>query len=181
MAFVCASSCTENQVQLTKIVYIVTLDEVDLLQYNPFMDFVSQKNTMTFDVASDTHQEIATTLGFAKDNQQKFTPPFSFAKDTQCEKTRMNSGSCEQTRPTVEVSDYHLIIDLIGVLMAIGEGQTKSHLIVLKLGLKEFLFTRVNKFTMYIWSSTMKRNFSRHLDIIVEKTSVFLLSFRILN
>ncbi len=81
----------------------------------------------------------------------------------------------------MEVNDYHLIIDLIGVLVAIGEGQTKSHLIVLRLGLKESLFTCVNKFTMYIWSLTMKRNFSGHLDIIVEKTGVFLLSFRILD
>jgi hypothetical protein len=86
MAFVCASPCTENQLQLTKIVYIVALDEVDLFQYNPFMDFVSQKSTMTSNVASDTHQEIAMILGFAKDNQQEFTPPFGFAKDIQHEK-----------------------------------------------------------------------------------------------
>jgi hypothetical protein len=32
------------------------------------MEFVSQKIAMTFDVASDMHQEIAMTLGFAKDD-----------------------------------------------------------------------------------------------------------------
>jgi hypothetical protein len=93
----------------------------------------------------------------------------------------MSSSSREQTWPAVEVGDYHLIFDLNGVLVAIGEGRTKSHPIVLRLGLKKFLSTYVNKFTVYIWSSTMKRNFLRHSDIIVEKTNVFLLSFRILD
>jgi hypothetical protein len=181
MAFVCASPCTENQVQLAKIVYTVALDEVDLLQFNPFMNFVSQKIVMTSDVASDTHQEITMTLGFAKDDQQEFTPSFGFVKDTQHEKTRMSFNSCEQTWLVMEVSDYHLIFDLNGVLVAIGEGQTKSHLVVLRLGFKKFLSACVNKFTMYKWSLAMKRNFLKHLDIIVEKTNVFFPSFRILD
>jgi hypothetical protein len=62
----------------------------------------------------------------------------------------MNSSSCEQSRPTVEVNDYHLIFDLHGILVAIGEGQTKSRPIVLKLGLKEFLYTCVKKFTVHM-------------------------------
>jgi hypothetical protein len=53
----------------------------------------------------------------------------------------------------VEVNDYHLIFDLNGVLVATSEGQTKSHHVVLRLGLKEFLFACVKKFTMYIRSS----------------------------
>ncbi len=77
-----------------------------------------------------THQEIATTLGFAKDGRQEFTPSFGFAKDIQHEQIGMNVGSFEQIRPTVEVSEYHLIFDLNGVLMAIGEGQTRSRLVV---------------------------------------------------
>jgi hypothetical protein len=34
----------------------------------------------------------------------------------------MISNSSEQTRLVVEVSDYHLIFNLNGVLVAIGEG-----------------------------------------------------------
>jgi hypothetical protein len=93
----------------------------------------------------------------------------------------MTFGSSEQIQLVVEVSDYHLIFDLNGVLVAIGEGQIRSHLIVLKHGLKEFLSTCKKKFTMYIWSSVMKRNFSTHLDIIVKKISVLLPSSKILD
>jgi hypothetical protein len=57
-------------VQLAKIVCIVALDEVNLLQINPPTDFVTQKITTNSDIASDMHQEIATTSSFAKDNQQ---------------------------------------------------------------------------------------------------------------
>jgi hypothetical protein len=55
MTSVCASLCIENQVQLAKIICIVALDEVDLLQINPPIDFVSQMITTTFDIASDRH------------------------------------------------------------------------------------------------------------------------------
>jgi hypothetical protein len=58
----------------------------------------------------------------------------------------MNSNSYKQTWPTMEVSDYHLIFDLNGVLVVIGENQIKSHSIVLRPNLKEFLSTCVNKF-----------------------------------
>jgi hypothetical protein len=39
----------------------------------------------------------------------------------------MSYGSCEQLWPMMEVSDYHLIFDLNGVLVLTNEGQTKSH------------------------------------------------------
>jgi hypothetical protein len=71
----------------------------------------------------------------------------------------MNFGFFEQIRPTVEVSEYHLIFDLNGVLVAIGEGQTRSRPIVLKPSLKKFLFACVKKFKEFIWSLTMERNF----------------------
>jgi hypothetical protein len=38
---------------------------------------------MTFDVASDMHQEIAMTLGFAKDDWEEFTPSYGFVEDIQ--------------------------------------------------------------------------------------------------
>jgi hypothetical protein len=38
----------------------------------------------------------------------------------------------------VEVNDYHLIFDLNGVLVVIGEGQIKFHLVVLRPNLNEF-------------------------------------------
>ncbi len=78
-----------------------------------------------------------------------------------------------EKRPSLEVSDYHLILDLNGVLVATGEGQTKSHQVVLRLGLKEFLFANVKKFTMYIWSLIMKRNFLSHVEIIVKKIGIY--------
>jgi hypothetical protein len=77
-------------------------------------------------------------------------------------------------RPSLEVSYYHLIVDLNGVLVAIGEGQTKSRPMVLRLGLKEFLSICVKHFIMYTWSLTMKRNFSRHLEIITKKIGIHL-------
>jgi len=39
----------------------------------------------------------------------------------------------------VVVNDYHLIFNLNGVLVSTGDGQTKSRLVLLKHGLKEFL------------------------------------------
>ncbi len=79
------------------------------------------------------------------------------------------------------MSDYHLIVDLNGVLVATGEGQTKSNPMVLRLGLKEFLSTCVKHFIMYTWSLTMKRNFSRHLEIIIKKIGIRLPFYRIVE
>jgi hypothetical protein len=87
----------------------------------------------------------------------------------------------KEKQPLLEVSDYHLIIDLNGVFFPIGEGQTKSRAMVLKLGLKEFLSTCVNFFMVYTWFSTMKINFSRHLEIITKKISIRLLFCRIVD
>jgi hypothetical protein len=39
---------------------------------------------------------------------------------------------------------------LNGVLVAIGEGETKTHLIVLRLGLKEFLSVCVKKIAVHM-------------------------------
>jgi len=79
MASVCGSLCVENEMQLAKIVCIITLDEVNLLEINPPTDFVSQKIIMTFGVGSDTHQENQMNSSFAKDGGQEFTPSSSFA------------------------------------------------------------------------------------------------------
>jgi hypothetical protein len=93
----------------------------------------------------------------------------------------MSFGSSKQTQPTMEMIDYHLIFNLNGVLVVISESQIRSCLIVLNFGLKEFFSTCVKKFTMYVWSSAMKRNFSKHLDIIAEKTKVLLPTSKILD
>ncbi len=148
---------------------------------NPPIDFVSQNIIITFDIVSDMHQEIAMTSSSTKENQQEFPPSFGFVENTQSEKTRMSFSSCEQIWPTVEVSDYHLIFNLNDVLVVTGEGQIRSPLVVLRPSLKEFLSTCVKKFMVYIWSLAMKRNFWRHLDIIVEKTCILLPSSRILD
>jgi hypothetical protein len=79
------------------------------------------------------------------------------------------------------VSDYHLIFNLNGVLVAMNEGQTRTQLVVLRLGIKEFCSACVKTFMVYIWSLVMKRNFLKHLEIIVEKTDVHLLSTRIVD
>ncbi len=99
---------------------------------------------------------------------------FFMISDPKCEKIGIRFGSCEQTWPAVEVSDYHLIFDFYGFLMVTSEGQTKFWPVVLRPGLKELLFTCVNKFIVYTWSSIMKRNFLRHLNIIAKKTSILL-------
>jgi hypothetical protein len=93
----------------------------------------------------------------------------------------MTSGFFEQTWPMVEVNDYHLIFNLNGVFVVIVEGQIRSRLIILKLGLKEFLFACVKKFLMYIWSLAMRRNFSKNLDIIAKKNGVLFLFCKILD
>jgi hypothetical protein len=146
----------------------------------PLIDFVSQKIT-TFGIGSDMHQEITTILRFIKDGGQEFTPYFGFVENTQREQIGMIFGSFEKIMPRVEVSDYHLIFDLNGVLVATGEGRTRSHLVFLRLGLKEFLFACVKKFMVYILSLAMKRNFSRRVDIIIETTFILLLTSRILD
>ncbi len=56
-------------------------------------------------------QQITMALGFAKENGQEFTSSSSFVEDIRREKIGMSSGFCEQTWPTLEVSDYHLIFD----------------------------------------------------------------------
>jgi hypothetical protein len=93
----------------------------------------------------------------------------------------MSFGFFEQTPLAVEVSDYHLIFYLNGVLVATGISQTKSCSIVLKLSLKKFLSAYVKKFTVYKWSLVMKRNFLKHMHIITDKTCVLLPTFRILD
>lgn len=52
---------------------------------------------------------------------------------------------------------------------------------ILKLGMKEFLFICVKKFTMYIWSFTMKIIFLRHLEVIVKNISVLVPSSKIVD
>jgi hypothetical protein len=42
-----------------------------------------------------------------------------------CEKNRTSLSSCEQIRPMVELSGYHLIFDLYGFFMVTNEDQTK--------------------------------------------------------
>ncbi len=80
----------------------------------------------------------------------------------------------------LEVNDYHLIFNLNGVLIVTREGKLKLSM-VLKLGLKDFLLACVIFKIMYIWSSAMRRNFLRHLEIIAKKTNVCFPSFRIVN
>ncbi len=42
--------------QLAETICTIALDEVDLLQINPSMNFISQKIATTFSVGSDTYQ-----------------------------------------------------------------------------------------------------------------------------
>jgi len=51
----------------------------------------------------------------------------------------------------------------------------------LRPGLKEFMSACVKKFTVYIWSSAMKRNFLKHLEIITKKIGIHLSSYRIVD
>ncbi len=53
------------------------------------------------------------------------------------------------------MSDYHLIFNLNSVLVAIGEGQIKTHPMVLRSGLKESVSACVKTFTVYICSLAM--------------------------
>jgi hypothetical protein len=83
--------------------------------------------------------------------------------------------------PSLELNDYHLIFNLNGVLVAMSESQIRTHPVVLTPSLKEFLSICVKKIMMYIRSSIMKRNISRHFQIIIKKISVCFSSFRIMD
>jgi hypothetical protein len=80
-----------------------------------------------------------------------------------------------------KVSGYHLIFDLNGVLVVIGEGPTRFRLMILRPRLKEFFYSCATKFTVYIWSFAIRRNFSKHLEIIKEGIGVHLESSKIVD
>jgi hypothetical protein len=128
-------------------------------------------------------------LGFSQDDMQEMTTAFSFPnifqkKDDLQEMITTSSFHAhilKEKQPLLEVTDYHLIIDLNGVHFPTSEGQTKSRAMVLRFGLKEFLSTCVNFFMVYTWFSTMKINFLRHLEIITKKISICLLFHRIMD
>ncbi len=86
-------------------------------------------------------QNNLTTLCFAKGDVQEMITTYGFPAHTPYEKS-----------PSLEVNDYQLTFNLNGVLVAMGEGQTITRLIILKPGLKEFLSTCVKKKMVYIWS-----------------------------
>ncbi len=68
----------------------------------------------------------------------------------------------KEIQPAMEVIEYHLIFNLNGVLVATRDSQiTRSRLVVLKLGLKEFFSSCIIKFRVDIWFLEMKRNFAR--------------------
>ncbi len=92
--------------------------------------------------------EITTTSSFVENTPCKIVMTFGFLEETPQEIT--TSSFHEEIQLVVIMSDYHLIFNLNGVLVATIEGQTKSHLVVLKHGLKEFVFACVKKFTMCI-------------------------------
>jgi hypothetical protein len=79
------------------------------------------------------------------------------------------------------VNEFHLIFDLNGILVTIGEGPTRFQLVILWPRLKKFLSSCATKFIMYIWFSTMKRKFSNNLEIIKERIVVHLESSRIVD
>jgi hypothetical protein len=79
------------------------------------------------------------------------------------------------------VIEYHLIFDLNGVLVATWEAPTRLRLVILKLGLKDFLSSGASKFIVYIWSFAMRRNFNKKLETIKERTGVHLDSSRIVD
>jgi len=93
----------------------------------------------------------------------------------------MTSRLLEKSLGELKVSEYHLIFDLNGILVVIGEGPTKSQPMILRLGLKKFLFSCVIKFIAYIWFSEMRRNFSKHSVLIKKRTNVYLKSARIVD
>jgi hypothetical protein len=76
---------------------------------------------------------------------------------------------------SLEVTNYHLIFNLNGVLVVTSENKTKTP------SLKEFLFACVKKFMVYIWSLVMKIVFFKWLDIIADKTSIHLPFYRIVD
>ncbi len=115
-------------------------------------------------------QDDTTILGFPKGDVHEMTTTFGFLAHTLQEK-----------HPSLEVIDCHLIFNLNGFLVVMGENQVKNCLVVLGLGLKEFLSTYVKIIMVYVWSLAMKRNFLKQLDIIAEKIGVRLLSYKIVD
>jgi hypothetical protein len=81
----------------------------------------------------------------------------------------------------LKVSEYHLIFDLNGILVATREGPTRSQPMILQSRWRECLSSCATNFTMYIWYSTTRRKFSKHLEIIRERIDVHIKSLRIVD
>jgi hypothetical protein len=120
----------------------------------PHSKLVLQKIPNFLSLVNVNCQDDTYTSSFPKGDVQEITMTFGFLAHT----LQVKCPSLE-----VEVNDYHLIFDLNGVFVATSEGETKTHLVVLSLGFKEFLSACLKKIMVYIWSLAMKRNFSKHL------------------
>lgn len=92
----------------------------------------------------------------------------------------MTSRFLEQYFIESKVNEYHLIFYLNGTSCN-RRRSTRSQPVLLKPRLKEFFSTCATKFTLYIWFSTMRKNFSEHLEIIKERFGVHLNSSRIVD
>ncbi len=66
------------------------------------------------------------------------------------------SSLLERNVVVAEVNVYQLVFDINRILVATGEGSTRSRPMVLRPMLKELFCTCVKKFNIYIWFSTMK-------------------------
>ncbi len=104
-----------------------------------FADYSQQKNATTLGFVEGNWQEITTTSSFTNYDHQKIATTLGFVEDRQ-ENTISSfvKDTPQETWVVVEVNDYHLIFDLNGVLVVIGEGQIKFHLVVLRPNLNEF-------------------------------------------
>jgi hypothetical protein len=127
------------------------------------------KDSKILSLVNFSCQDNAATSSFSKGDVQEMTMTSSFL-----------AHNSQEKHPSLEVSNYHLIFDLNGVLVTTSEDQTRIHPVVLRPSLKEFLSACVN-FTMYIWSLRMKKNFLKHLEIITKKIGIHLPSCRIVD
>ncbi len=75
-----------------------------------------QKIPRILSLVNVTCQDDIATSCFPKGDVQEMTTTYGFPTHTLQEKCH-----------SLEVNDYHLIFDLNGVLIALGEGQTKIH------------------------------------------------------
>jgi hypothetical protein len=88
--------------------------------------------------------------------------------------------------PSLEVSVFHIIFNLNGILIATHFNTARYWrappcIVIFEPRLKEFLERCVTQFHVYIWSTTQRHNIYKYLDQIWHQTQIFIDPSKVLD